>query len=64
MVESQDEFRREGHDYPQDFTGVHTDTGKGMNELKSSIEIIRNLRLAATQKEAMLGYTAASLLKI
>lgn len=51
-------------DYPQDFTGVNTDTGKGMNELKSSIEIIRNLRLATTQKEAMLGYTAASLLKI
>jgi predicted TIM-barrel fold metal-dependent hydrolase len=51
-------------DYPQDFTGVNTDTGKGMSELKNYIETIRNLQLASTQKEAILGATAAGLLKI
>jgi hypothetical protein len=30
-------------DYPQDFTGVNTDTGKGIKELKNYIETIRNL---------------------
>jgi hypothetical protein len=51
-------------DYPQDFTGVNTDTGKGMSELKSYIETIRNLQLDASQKQAILGATAAGLLKI
>jgi predicted TIM-barrel fold metal-dependent hydrolase len=51
-------------DYPQDFTGVNTDTGGGMSELKNYIETIRNLQLASTQKEAILGATAAGLLKI
>jgi hypothetical protein len=51
-------------DYPQDFTGVNTDTGKGMSELKSYIETIRNLQLDTSQKQAMLGGTAAGLLKI
>lgn len=51
-------------DYPQDFTGVNTDTGKGMSELKSYIETIRNLQLETTQKEAILGDTAAALLQL
>src|SRR6185436_4100749 len=28
-------------DYPQDFTGVNTDTGKGMSELKNYIAAVR-----------------------
>ena len=30
-------------DYPQDFTGVNTDTGKGMQELRNYIDTIRKL---------------------
>ena len=48
--------------YPQDFTGVNTDTGKGMRELKNYIETIRRLPLSETCKEAVLGGTAARLL--
>lgn len=51
-------------DYPQDFTGVNTDTGKGMHELKSYIDTIRNLPLEDAKKEAILGATAAELLKL
>jgi predicted TIM-barrel fold metal-dependent hydrolase len=51
-------------DYPQDFTGVNTDTGKGMKELKNYIETIRGLPLSETSKEAVLGGTAARLLKL
>jgi predicted TIM-barrel fold metal-dependent hydrolase len=51
-------------DYPQDFTGVNTDTGKGMAELKSYVETIRNLALSETAKQEMLGGTALRLLKL
>ena len=51
-------------DYPQDFTGVNSDTGKGMTELRDYIETIRKLPLSEPRKEAMLGGTAASLLKL
>jgi predicted TIM-barrel fold metal-dependent hydrolase len=51
-------------DYPQDFTGVNTDTGKGMKELKNYIETIRNLPLDQKSKEKILGDTAAALLKL
>ena len=51
-------------DYPQDFTGVTTDTGKGMRELKNYIETIRGLPLSESSKEAVLGGTAARLLKL
>ena len=44
--------------------GVNTDPGKGMSELKSCIETIRNLQLEISQKQAILGGTAAGLLKI
>jgi len=50
-------------DYPQDFTGVNTDTGKGMMELKNYIEAIRSLPLDETTKDKMLGGTAAQLMK-
>jgi hypothetical protein len=42
---------------------VNTDIGKGMSELKSYIETIRNLQLETGQKQAILGGTAAGLLK-
>ena len=51
-------------DYPQDFTGVNTDTGKGMKELRSYIETIRKLPLSEQSIEAVLGGTAATLLKL
>ncbi len=51
-------------DYPQDFTGVNTDTGKGMRELRGYIEAIRRLDLKDQTKEAILGGTAAGLLKL
>ncbi len=51
-------------DYPQDFTGVNSDTGKGMKELRKYIEDIRQLPLNEQHKEALLGGTAAKLLKL
>jgi predicted TIM-barrel fold metal-dependent hydrolase len=51
-------------DYPQDFTGVNTNTGKGMAELRHYIETIRGLALSEAVKDAVLGGTAARLLKI
>ena len=49
-------------DYPQDFTGVNTDTGKGMAELKNYIDAVRHLALDENAKEKILGGTAAGLL--
>jgi predicted TIM-barrel fold metal-dependent hydrolase len=51
-------------DYPQDFTGVNTDTGKGMKELRNYIEAIRNLPLDENSKKKILGDTAEELLKL
>jgi aminocarboxymuconate-semialdehyde decarboxylase len=51
-------------DYPQDFTGVNTDTGKGMRELQHYIEIIRDLALDPASKEKILAGTAVELLKL
>ena len=51
-------------DYPQDFTGVNTDTGKGMTELRNYVEAVRKLPLSAKSREDMLGGTAARLLKM
>ena len=39
-------------DYPQDFTGVNTDTGRGMKELKAYIDTVRALALSDATKEA------------
>ena len=49
-------------DYPQDFTGVSTDTGKGMTPLRDYIDAIRGLPLSDTEKDAIMGETAAELL--
>jgi predicted TIM-barrel fold metal-dependent hydrolase len=51
-------------DYPQDFTGVNTDTGKGMVELRNYIGEVRRLELDQQSKEKMLGKTAAKLLQL
>jgi hypothetical protein len=51
-------------DYPQDFTGVNTDTGKGMQELRSYIDAIGQLPLEAEAKNRILGDTAKGLLKL
>jgi len=51
-------------DYPQDFTGVNTDTGKGMKELRNYIETIRNLPLGDKSIKKILGDMAAELLKL
>jgi predicted TIM-barrel fold metal-dependent hydrolase len=51
-------------DYPQDFTGVNTDTGKGMTELRNYVEAVRKLPLGEKDRDDMLGGTAARLLKL
>jgi len=51
-------------DYPQDFTGVNTDTGKGMPELRGYIDAIRQLPLGEEIKDGILGATAMALLKL
>jgi len=51
-------------DYPQDFTGVNTDTGRGMKEIRDYIEAVRNLNLGPDVKEGILGNVAASILHI
>ena len=49
-------------DYPQDFTGVNTDTGKGMIELRHYVDAVGALALDPSSKEKILGGTAAGLL--
>lgn len=49
-------------DYPQDFTGATTQSGKGILQMREYIELIRNLPLPAGAASAILGDTAAELL--
>ena len=51
-------------DYPQDFTGVNTDTGKGMSDLRNYIAAVRKLPLNEKDREDMLSGTAQRLLKL
>ena len=51
-------------DYPQNFTGVSTETGKGNQAIREYIEAVRNLELDEQVKEDILGGTAARLLKL
>jgi aminocarboxymuconate-semialdehyde decarboxylase len=51
-------------DYPQDFSGVNTDTGRGMKEIRAYINAVGALDLKADQKEAILSGTAKRLLKL
>jgi predicted TIM-barrel fold metal-dependent hydrolase len=51
-------------DYPQDFTGVSTDTGKGNKAMRDYIAAVRALDLKEEVKNGILGGTAARLLKL
>jgi aminocarboxymuconate-semialdehyde decarboxylase len=51
-------------DYPQDFCGVNTDTGRGIKEIRAYIHAVGKLDLTADQKEAILGGTSKRLLKL
>ncbi|MFQ5850759.1 MAG: amidohydrolase family protein [Candidatus Binatia bacterium] len=51
-------------DYPQDFTGVSTDTGRGMKAIQDYIANVRGLDLKEELKEGILGGTAEKLLKL
>jgi predicted TIM-barrel fold metal-dependent hydrolase len=51
-------------DYPQDFSGINTDTGRGPKDIRAYIQAVGALDLEADQKEAILGGTAKRLLKL
>lgn len=51
-------------DYPQDFTGAGTNTGKGMKGIRDYIAAVTGLDLKEKVKEGILGGTAAQLLKL
>jgi aminocarboxymuconate-semialdehyde decarboxylase len=51
-------------DYPQDFTGAVTDTGKGPAQIRDYIRTVRELPLPRAAIGRMLGGTAAFLLKL
>ena len=51
-------------DYPQDFSGVNTDTGRGLKEIRAYIQAVSALDLKPDQKEAILSGTAKQLLKL
>ncbi|MBI4492526.1 MAG: amidohydrolase family protein [Chloroflexi bacterium] len=51
-------------DYPQDFTGVQTDSGKGPAAMADYVELFRQLPCSDEEKAWMLGGHAAELLKL
>jgi len=51
-------------DYPQDFSGVNTDTGRGMKDLRAYIDAVGKLELSAQAVQDILSGTAARLLKL
>lgn len=51
-------------DYPQDFSGVNTDTGRGMKDIRAYIDAVNALDLRTEQKEAILSGTAKGLLHL
>lgn len=51
-------------DYPQDFSGMTTSTGRGVPGMRTYMEQIRALELPESVKAGMLGETAAALLRI
>jgi predicted TIM-barrel fold metal-dependent hydrolase len=51
-------------DYPQDFTGATTQSGKTVADIREYINEIRRLNLAAGAANAVLGGTAAKLLHL
>jgi len=53
-----------GTDYPQNFTGVSTSTGKDIHSIRDYIEAVRSLELNDEIKEGILRATATELLKL
>ncbi len=51
-------------DYPQDFTGATTQTGKGIEGIREYVGMIRRLELPGGAAPAILGETAARLLHL
>ncbi|MDR7481135.1 MAG: amidohydrolase family protein [Armatimonadota bacterium] len=51
-------------DYPQDFTGATTQTGKRVEDIRGYIGLVQTLDLPAPARDAMLGRTAVSLLRL
>ena len=51
-------------DYPQDFTGATTQTGRGVEAIRAYIDLIRGLPLSDGAAEGILGGTAARLLRL
>ncbi len=51
-------------DYPQDFTGATTQTGKGIEAIREYIDLIRGLQLPDGAARAILGETARRLLHL
>lgn len=49
-------------DYPQDFTGATTQTGKGVKDIREYINLIEALELPKATRAGILGGTAAGLL--
>lgn len=49
-------------DYPQDFTGATTQTGKGVADIRKYIDLVRSLGLPGGAADAILGGTALHLL--
>jgi len=51
-------------DYPQDFTGATTQSGKGVPQIREYIELVRSLAQPESAANAILGGTAARLLHL
>jgi len=51
-------------DYPQDFTGATTQSGKGVPQIREYIDLVRSLAQPASAANAILGSTASRLLHL
>ncbi len=51
-------------DYPQDFTGATTQTGKGVEGIREYVGLVRSLELPDGATQAILGETAVDLLHL
>jgi aminocarboxymuconate-semialdehyde decarboxylase len=51
-------------DYPQDFTGATTQTGKGIEGIREYVQLVRSLGLPGGAAQAILGDTARQLLHL
>lgn len=51
-------------DYPQDFTGATTQSGKGVPDIRKYIDLVRASGMPQDEVDSILGGTAAKLLKL